>query len=204
MLESPDQERSKLAIFDFDGTLTAKDTMLEFIRFVHGPGRLYRSLVLLSPWLVLERLGLYPSELAKKRLLRYHFKGMEKAVMIAKGELFCADELPRLFRDEALERLHFHRSKGHRVLVVTASLDIWVAPWLETQGIEGLCTRTDWSTGSFNGQFIGANNNGPEKARRIKEYIDLAQFDRVYAYGDSSGDKEMMALAHRRFFRKFA
>jgi phosphatidylglycerophosphatase C len=197
------REYNKLALFDFDGTLTRKDTMFEFIAFARGHRRLWWSLLILSPLLVLTKLGHYSPEAAKKRLLRFHFSGWTAERLQKLGETFCHEHLPRLFREDALEKLNFHRSRGHVVYVVTASLELWVSPWLRLQGIPGICTKVDWVDGKFTGEFEGANCNGPEKARRIRDCIDLISFDRIYAYGDSKGDREMFALAHRSFFRKF-
>jgi phosphatidylglycerophosphatase C len=197
------KETNKLALFDFDGTLTRHDTMFSFIEYVKGRSKLTMSMVVLSPILALTKLGVYSAEKAKKRFLKYHFEGMSQSELQAKAERFCADVLPKLFRDEALEKLHFHRSKGHVVYVVSASLDLWVKPWLDTQGLPGLCTQAAWTDGRFAGEFEGCNCNGPEKARRIKEALDLKSFERIYAYGDTKGDREMLALAHRRFYRKF-
>lgn len=204
MEQSTDKESHKLALFDFDGTLTREDTMFAFVKFAKGSSQLFWSFVVLGPMLFLYKIGRYPAEKAKKRFLKFHFDGMLRTDLEELGTAFCADELPRLFQDEALEKLHFHRSKGHEVYVVTASLDIWVCPWLETQGIKGICTKAAWQDGKFHGEFDGPNCNGPEKARRILEEIDLKQFERIYAYGDSKGDNEMFALAHRKFYRKFA
>jgi phosphatidylglycerophosphatase C len=203
MEENRITERNKLALFDFDGTLTRHDTMLAFISFAVGKRKLFQSLLLLSPILILTKLGFYDAEKAKKKLLALHFKGMTKDELELKAARFCATTLPTLFRDEGLEKLAFHRSKGHVVYVVTASLDLWVEPWLATQNLNGLCTQIAYTDGTFMGEFATPNNNGPEKAKRIRAAMDLDQFGRIYAYGDSKGDREMFALASRSFYRKF-
>lgn len=203
MEENLQSEKNKLALFDFDGTLTRQDTMLAFIEYIDGKRKLMQSLIILSPILVLTKLGLYKAEQAKKALLKRHLKGQSKEWLELKAKNFCNNMLPTLFTDEGLEKLAFHRSKGHVVYVVTASLDLWVEPWLQTQSLKGLCTKIAYTDGIFVGDFASPNCNGPEKARRIKEAIDLSQFERIYAYGDSKGDREMFALATRSFYRKF-
>lgn len=203
MEEAPKSGKNKLALFDFDGTLTLTDSMLAFMQFVNGKWALYWSLLVMSPILVLMKLGAYDAEKAKKALLKRHFKGMHADELKVWATRFCHDILPTMFRDEGLEKLAFHRSKGHAVYVVTASLDLWVEPWLRTQRIEGICTKAAWNEGVFEGEFASANCNGPEKARRILELVNLEDFERVYAYGDSSGDREMLALAHKAFYRRF-
>lgn len=203
MMVNPNKERNKLALFDFDGTLTRKDTMLAFIQFVDGPWPLVWSLIVLSPILVMTKLGFYDAEKAKKALLMRHFKGLTEEFLKQKALRFCSTDLPTLFSDDALEKLAFHRSKGHVVYIVSASLDLWLDPWLHEQNLLGISTKVDWSSGTFDGTFATPNCNGPEKARRIRETLDLDQFERIFAYGDSKGDREMFALAHRTFYRKF-
>jgi phosphatidylglycerophosphatase C len=195
--------KKKLILFDFDGTLTKGDSMFAFINFAKGEPALWGSLILLSPWLVLQKLGLYPAEKAKKKLLAFHFKGETAHNLEEMGKAFGLRVLPNLFRDMALEKLHFHRSKGHEVWIVTASLDIWVGPWAQQQGLPILCTKAEFVDGKFTGEFSTPNCNGPEKVRRIEEVLQREDFERVYAYGDSRGDKEMLAYAHTGFYRRY-
>lgn len=203
MKEAPQKERVKLALFDFDGTLTVNDTMLAFIAYVDGKWSLWWSLLVMSPVLVLTKLGRYDAAKAKSALLKRHFAGMKEEELKGLAQRFCDHQLPTLFRDEGLEKLAFHRSKGHAVWVVTASLDLWVEPWLRSQNLPGICTKAAWENGRFTGELASPNCNGPEKARRIHEVLDLDQFERIYAYGDSKGDQEMLALASKAFYRRF-
>ncbi len=203
MEENNLKDRNRLVLFDFDGTLTKRDTMLAFIASVSGKWKMIGSLVLLGPVMVLTKLGLFDAEKAKKMLLMRHFKGMTEDFLRQKAAKFCANILPTLFSDDALEKLHFHRSKGHTVYVVSASLDLWIEPWLQSQNLPGICTKIAWTDGKFMGEFASPNCNGLEKATRIKAEIDLAKFERIYAYGDSSGDREMFKLAHKSFYRKY-
>lgn len=203
MVANPNKERNKLALFDFDGTLTRRDTMLAFIQYVDGTWPLVWSLIAMSPILLMTKLGRYDAEKAKKALLMRHFKGLTEEFLKQKAARFCSTDLPKLFSDDALEKLAFHRSKGHVVYVVSASLDLWIEPWLQAQNLPGICTKIAWTDGVFAGEFATPNCNGPEKARRIQEVLDLSQYERIFAYGDSRGDREMFALAHKTFYRRF-
>lgn len=193
----------KLALFDFDGTLTRKDTMIEFVKFVRGSNKLLLSYILLSPVLVLYKLGLFPNDRAKKIFLRFHFRGKSEEYLRKRGESFCKRILPSLFNPTALEKLQFHRSRGHDVFVVTASLDFWVNPWLEQQGLRGITTLTNWEQGAYSGKFASPNCYGPEKVRRLKEEVELEDYEMIYAYGDSRGDREMLGIADKPFKRRF-
>ncbi len=201
MEEGQESKLKKLVLFDFDGTLTERDSMFAFIVYVSGQASLIQSLIMLSPFLVLTKLGLYDAEKAKKRLLARHFKGMTREFLSQKAQRFCFTMLPTIFSEDALAKLAFHRSKGHVVYIVSASLDLWLSPWLESQGLPGICTEVLWVDDVFTGEFATPNCNGPEKARRIQAEIDLKQFERIFAYGDSKGDQEMLAIADKPFYR---
>jgi HAD superfamily phosphoserine phosphatase-like hydrolase len=149
------------------------------------------------------KLGRITKEEGKKRLLRYFLGGKSEKELKQLANAFCVEQMPVLFREDALERLLFHRSKGHLVYIVTASLDLWVAPWLAEQRLPGICTKALWEDGVFNGNFATPNCNGPEKANRIRQELDLGSFEQIFAYGDSSGDLEMLALANKKYYRKF-
>lgn len=58
----------RIYAFDFDGTLTTKDTLIEFIRFSKGRVRLFLGFLLFSPLLILMKLHLYPNWKAKQRV----------------------------------------------------------------------------------------------------------------------------------------
>jgi HAD superfamily hydrolase (TIGR01490 family) len=195
--------KKKLALFDFDGTITRNDSMFAFIAFARSNEALVMSLILLSPIMLLHKLGIVSAGTAKKRLLSYHFKGVSKSQMDLWAKDFCDHRLVMLFNDLALEKLHFHRSKGHEVYVVTASLDMWVMPWMEEQGLKCICTKAKFVNGVFSGDFETPNCQGKEKVRRLEEVIKKDDFIRVYAYGDSRGDREMLAWAHTGFYRRF-
>jgi phosphatidylglycerophosphatase C len=202
-MEDTSKPAPRLALFDFDGTLTRSDTMFAFLSFVRGRSNLWLGMLWLSKTLLLTKLGRISAEEGKKKLLNYFIGGMSEVELKKLAQAFCMEQLPELFRDEALERLHFHRSKGHIVYVVTASLDLWVAPWLDEQRLPGLCTQIQWEDGAFKGNFATPNCNGPEKARRIQAALDLTKFEHIFAYGDSKGDREMLELATKRFYQRF-
>lgn len=193
----------KLAVFDLDGTMTSKDTMLEFIRFAKGKDKLFNALFKLSPLLILNKLGLYPSEKAKVKLLTRTLKGDKLTDLQKKAETFTREIMPGILRYKALEQLQFHRSKGHEVVVVTASLDLWVEPWLKRQNLPHFCTKAEIVDGKFTGNLASPNLNGPEKLKVLKDNFDLDSFDMIFVYGDSSGDKQMMSIGTRTYYKPF-
>ncbi len=196
-------EPKTLALFDFDGTLTRADTMFAFLRFVVGDLRFGLGMAWMGPLLVLQRLGAIQAAVAKERLLLHFFAGMPREVLEGQARKFHDQVVPTILRPEGLTRLSALQAAGAEVALVTASLDLWTAPFAAAKGMTLLATPARWDIkGTFAG--LGGNNcNGPEKAARIKTRFNLGAYTQIEAYGDTSGDREMLALAHSTFYRPF-
>jgi HAD superfamily hydrolase (TIGR01490 family) len=191
-----------LALFDLDGTLTTGDTMFAFVRHCRGDLRFLLGLVALSPMLLAHRLGLVSAERAKVMFLRHFFRGWSRSDLATQAVTF-RDRLDAMVRPLARERLRWHRDRGHDIVVVSASLDIWVRPWAENEGVTLLCTEAAYDSDAWSGALSTPNCNGPQKAERVRAALALDAYERIYAYGDSSGDTEMLALGHESSYRPF-
>lgn len=193
-----------LALFDFDGTITTKDTFLEFIKFTHGPLYFYAGFLLLSPFLVLMKLKLYPNWKAKEQVIGFFYKGKRITALEEKALEFTEQQINSLIRPKALTCLQNHLKNGDDVFIVSASASLWVKPFAQNVGVPLLATELAQKEGKLTGKLKGNNCYGPEKVNRIKDAVkQLEHYQRIYAYGDSSGDKEMLALSDRPYMRYF-
>lgn len=190
-----------IAFFDFDGTLTTKDTMFQFIRFSKGNPIFYSGLLLLLPVLIAFKIGIIPNGRAKEILFSFYFKGMEVQEAIRLGQEFSEKVIPRLLRKEAVQAIEFHKNLGTRIVVVTASLSIWVKPWCDLHQFDLIATGYDTRQGKLSGFIKGKNCHGDEKVNRINEKYNLVQFSEIYAYGDSRADIKMLNLADYKYLR---
>ena len=203
----------RLYAFDFDGTLTTADTLLVFIRYACGTWRFVWGFLVHSPLLVLMKLKLYPNYRAKQRIFAWFFRGMEAETFDALCRRF-ADDNASLIRPKAKALLSKLFAQGESVCVVSASIDNWVRPFfyqLTAHSVSdfrviGTKVEAD-SNGRLTGRFLTNNCYGPEKVRRVlAEYPQLAAQRSSYvveAYGDSRGDKELLAFADNAFYRPF-
>jgi phosphatidylglycerophosphatase C len=196
-------EKGKLALFDFDGTITNRDSLIEFTRFVMGPNRFFRGMIWLAPALALYRAGLVGSQKAKENFLTYFFKDFSVAEFDKLGHDFATGPLPMIVRPAALERIIALKQSGYRVVVVSASAHNWIEPWASAIGVEVIATRLQSVNSKLTGKLEGKNCNKEEKVNRIRELIDLNDYSYVEAYGDTSGDLAMLKLANKSYFRPF-
>ena len=185
-----------IAVFDLDGTLTTKDTLLEFIKFACGVPRLYWGFLLFCPILILMKLHLFPNWKAKQLFFSHFFKGWEYNDFKAKGQLF-ANEIEKMENRKMLEKLNDHLNHSDVVYVISASIFEWVQPWCEKIGVSRvLATQIEVdANGIISGRFATKNCYGKEKVRRLLEVEPERRSYILYAYGDSRGDKEMIAFS---------
>ena len=199
--------KKKIYCFDFDGTLTTSDTLLEFIKYAKGRSRFLMVFLMYSPLLVLMKLHLYPNWKAKQQIFAHLFAGMR----IEKFDALCrgfAKENQHLLRPKGITLVHEALVAGAQVFIVSASIDNWVRPFFDIRNLKGvqvLGTQIEVEDGKLTGRFKSNNCYGKEKVHRIAEV--LKSFERseyeIEAFGDSRGDKEMLAFADKGHFKPF-
>ena len=192
----------KLYLFDFDGTLTYKDTMFLFLKF-YNPAKYSFQFLKLVPLFVLLKLKLANAEAVKKSFISSILEGESKYQIEKKAKLFFDENYPSLFRENALDFIKNIDHSQTDCYIVSASLDIWVRPFAEKFGMKLLATQAAFENNIFTGKFVGKNCNGLEKVNRIKEAINEKKYDKTIAFGDTSGDQEMLDWADEGQFKFF-
>lgn len=192
-----------IAFFDFDGTITTKDTLLEFIKYSKGRFKFYLGFLLNSPWLIAFRLKIISNQAAKERILTWFFRNTPLTDFQQTCNQFATDIIPGLLRPKALQEIDILRRKGTTVVVVSASPENWIRPWAGSLEINLIATRLQVKEDKLTGKITDKNCHGKEKVARIQTLYQLSDYSIVYAYGDSSGDKPMLQLAHTAFYKPF-
>ncbi len=193
-----------LALFDFDGTLTTRDSLLEFIKYSSGSFRYYLVMALFSPAIFYHTMITKDGETVKRRLLSLLFKGQDQEGLQRLGRSFVKDVIPGILNPVTFSALKDYQQRGYRTVVISASASIWLKPWTDSIGVELICTEFEFRNGSFTGYFAKPNCNGDEKVKRIKEHLNLMDYSPVYAYGNSKGDLPMLALADFPFMNNIS
>ena len=182
----------QLFAFDFDGTLTTRDTLIAFIRYACGTPRFLLGFLLHAPLLVLMKLRLYSNGKAKQRLFSWFFRGMPIETFDALCQSFASTHR-HLLRPETVRLLQQALSEGSEVLVVSASIDNWVQPFFPAVTVLG--TQIEVIDGRLSGRVLTPNCYGQETVRRILALHPDRSAYRLTAYGDSRGDRELLAFA---------
>lgn len=195
----------KIYAFDFDGTLTTKDTLLEFIRFAKGSGQMFRGFLLFSPLLLLMKLHLYPNWKVKQQVFSYFFKGMNIDDFNALCTHF-AEQNKHLLRPAGIEKVRqVIEEEQATVLIISASIDNWVRPFFDEidKKIQVLGTQIEIKVGRLTGRFTTKNCYGQEKVNRLTVLYSHREAYELIAFGDSRGDKELLDFADKGFYKPF-
>jgi phosphatidylglycerophosphatase C len=188
-------EVAGVAAFDFDRTLIEGDSFVPFLASVVGRRALAGGIVRSTPALALGA----RRDVMKAALIARLLRGYPYAELRAQGETF-AQQLSARVRPSMAARLAWHRDRGHRLALVSASLDVYLAPLGDRLGFDGiLATSLEvGDDGRLTGHLNGANVRRAEKAARLRQWLerelDGARYE-LWAYGDSAGDKELLAMA---------
>lgn len=194
-----------IAAFDFDGTITDRDTLLSFASFVKGKFKIAWDILIELPELGTCIFNIDVRQNAKEALLKRFFGGMSIQELQEYGQKFAHGPLAHRLKPQALERLKWHQAQGHTCILISANLDVFLNPWGKMMGFEHIITtRVNAPNGFVNGKLVGKNVWGPEKARRLIELLGPKSGYELYAYGDSRGDRELLALADHPHYRGFS
>lgn len=192
----------KLYCFDFDGTLTYKDTMFLYLKF-YNPSKFRVQFAKHIPLFILLKLKLADAEKVKKSFIGSILKGQTQSKIEQKSQQFFEQNYPKIVRENALDFIQNTSKENTQSYMVTASLDIWTKPFADKLKMHLIATKAEFKEGIFTGNFIGKNCNGKEKLVRIKAEINGNKYDKIIAFGDTSGDKEMLNWANEGHYQFF-
>jgi phosphatidylglycerophosphatase C len=190
-----------VAAFDFDKTISTRDNVVPFLRAVVGRTRLTRALLAISPRLVRAAVNDERRDAAKVALVRRTLTGYDAGRIAAVAVEFADDVVAHHLRSDVVERVAWHRNQGHELVIVSASFTSYLDPIAARLGFAAVLA-TELAVGDdgrLTGELVRPNVRGAEKVRRLDEWLGATAHDAgpafVWAYGDSSGDRELLARA---------
>jgi len=186
-----------VAAFDVDGTLTYRDTLMPFLMHVRGRLPVARAVAGAGPVLLRTAAGLESRRSAKEALLVRTLRGWWLDELRPLAEEYAQEVVERQLRPDRVQRLRWHQAQGHEVVLVSASPELYVGAVGRRLGCTAvLASRLEVDRrGRLTGRLFGDNVRGVEKERLLREWLGATRPQRLYAYGDSDGDAEMLAMA---------
>ena len=193
-----------LVAFDFDGTLTHKDSFLAFLAWRAGARRYATGLIKLAPAAAAYAVNRDRGRI-KARAVREFLSGTPLARLEEDASRYATHVARSLLRPDAVGCWRRWQAQGARLVIVTASPEQVVAPFARSLGADTLIgSRLALDTkGRITGELDGANCRGEEKVRRLREVFG-PEVQLEAAYGDTDGDKEMLELAEEKGMKVFS
>lgn len=203
----PAEQRAVVVAFDVDGTVTTRDCVVPFLRQVAGTTQLVLRLARSARRLV-PAAARRDRDALKALAARAAFAGRPIGEVQAAATVFAARIERELLRPDTVARLRWHRAAGHTVVFVSASFGAYLRPVAEHLDVAGVIATelVVGPDGRCTGALLGGNCRGPAKVDRLHRWLDEHHGGRtaveVWAYGDSAGDRELLADADRGIWAK--
>ena len=186
-----------VAAFDVDNTLTVRDCVVPFMKTVGGVSKLSK-VVLSDLGKTIQNVRRRDRDALKMKFVDGIFAGKDAREVESLGVQFASKVADKWLRSDVASRLRWHQEQGHVVILVSASLGAYLHPLGDLLEVDAvLCTELEEENGVLTGKLIGQNCRGKEKASRVQKWCQdsgIALEDLMYAYGDSSGDTELLEL----------
>lgn len=192
-------KKREVALFDFDGTISFKDSFIEFIKYTDGRLKLLMCIFLNAPFIVLYLLKIYPNQNLKERFFTFFYKGVSVSELEEKGKSFSLNELPKFVYPEAIQLITQHKAKGRQVYLLTASSNIWLGTWCRQNEIGFIGTEFEHINQKYTGKIAGKNCYGEEKINRIRFILDDEQIAEVFGYGNGKADSFFLSKMKHSF-----
>jgi phosphatidylglycerophosphatase C len=195
-----------VAAFDFDGTLSRRDTLVPFLARVGGRRRFAAVCARLGLSGARGALAIRDRDEVKAAMLQLLFAGRSEDELRSRGELYARDLLSDQLRPMVLERLHRHREAGHRTVIVSASLVYYLEPLATELGMDGVIgVEPEVRDGVLTGGLARPNVRAEQKVVRLREWLGAPADGPIgdsflWGYGNTSGDHELLAMSNRAYW----
>lgn len=191
-----------ILIFDFDGTITRRDTLIDFIIFNFGLTKFLLGILKCLPYLFLFKIKIVSNQNAKEHLLRHFLFNTLIEDLIESGYEYSKKKLPKILNSKAMAILDFHRRQGDELVIVSASPKYWYQDWAYKNGITKIIsTELEILDNKITGNISGNNCYGIEKVNMLKSKIDLSSYTHIIMYGDSKGDYDLINIANEGYIK---
>lgn len=193
--------QKQLILFDFDGTLTNKDSLLVFFQFTHGKLHFYWNILLSLPIVILWKIGILKAANGKNLIFNIFYKNWSKEKLEDYGNRFVQSAIPKILFPGAIDLIKSYQKEGTKIALVSASTDVYLQYFCQQYHLKCICTELLYENDIYTGKFKTPNCNKQEKVKRVKAIYNKNNFNKTIAYGNSSGDKAMMDWADESFYR---
>ena len=197
-MHATSKTHKNLALFDFDGTLCKKDSFTGFIFYALSKRHIVKQGIKILPWIQAYYLKVYPADAMRPKLFKAMFKDANAHEILELAKEYSTHLMAQL--DPLIyQQLLIHQENGDDVVLVSASIDIYLEAICQILNIDLICTGTEIQNGVLTGLYSTLDCSCDQKRLRVLEKYDLNQYNKIYAYGNSDEDLDMLNLADFKY-----
>lgn len=197
-MHEQNQKLKALALFDFDGTLYPHDSFTGFIFHALPKRHIMKRGIPVIPWILAYYAKLYPAHKMRPRLYRSMFKHIPN-IQIQSTVTPYIQKVIKQLDPLLLQQLQQHLALQHDVVLVSATIDLYLKDLAEQLGIAFICSEVEVRNDILTGAYVTADCSNDQKSIRVQQVFDLSQYHHIYAYGNSIEDLDMLSLAHQAY-----
>ncbi len=194
------EESVNLALFDFDGTITTQDAYTRFVFYSASKPRIVLGFMLIWPVILFYKLGLLSASKTRPILSKVAYWRRDVADIERLAEQYCDEFLSKVVRQKALERIEWHKGRGDKIYVVSASVSPYLRIWCQRKNIELICSELACKGSRYTGNYVQGDCSLERKVMFLRQREDLTQFAMIYAYGDTEEDIPMLSIADVKYY----
>lgn len=197
------EQAQQLSIFDFDGTLTWRDSFVPFLRFAFGNRRFALKMARTGGSGVHYLYGAMDRDKMKARLIRNFLTGVDVHWLEAQAERFCERYFDQMMRPAGLLQVQQELAQGRTVSLCSASPALLLKPFARRLGVQLIATELEQQGGQLTGRIDGLNCRRGEKVQRLIRAFGALEGRHLRAWGNSAGDTELLAAAQEAHYKPF-
>jgi len=189
----------RLVIFDFDGTLTKKDSLGEFLRYYYKKNIYFKKLLRFLPFFILYKLKILKNDIAKEKLITIFFKDENEFTFKQKAREFALNKINSFLNKKVYNEFCKHKKNNDEVIIISASFKCWIDEWAKKEQVKSISTILEIKNHKLTGKFKTKNCYGIEKVNRLKKEVDISKYSEIISYGDSDGDRYIFEISNKFF-----
>ncbi len=195
----------EFAVFDVDKTLIRKDSLIMSARYANNSLQLLFNFILLIPYAFLSRIGILSTKKFKEKFIKIFnicslYNDSNRQLNRQSYEI----DLIKAIRPEAFERIKYHKSRGERVILCSASPRMILNALAKELKVDLVCTELEIINKKWAPKIIGKNCKGLEKVKRLEKLLSPLEKHDFHAYGDSKGDRELLKKSKWPHYKSFS
>jgi HAD superfamily hydrolase (TIGR01490 family) len=193
-----------IAIFDFDKTITDRHTFIRFFKFISGNSKFYFTAIILLPEILKYTLGLIDLMDLREKAIKKFFSGLKEERYRTYCREFVYKHINHWLLEEAIERICWHKSNHHKLILLSNSPEDYLSEWAIQFGFDHVIgSKFKSQNGVLTGKIFGKHCFGSEKVNRLKSIIGDTKQYFIYGYGDSIGDMDFLNISDKAFYKPF-